>query len=406
MTSKAPPNFKAIYQELQDTFASGKTKQTSWRKWQLKQMWWMIEDNEQAILDALAQDLGRHEMESRASDLYGLKADILEHIEHVDKWAATEPVANAGFLFGTLGKARIRKEPLGVCLVIGAWNFPFLLTLQPVIPAIAAGCCAVIKPSELATASETILAELVGRYLDPSAIRLVTGGPEETTGILQLKFDHIFFTGSSKVARFITAAAARHLTPTTLELGGQCPAVVTKTADVDLAAKRIAYVKFLNAGQICLSVNHILVDPSVHDQFVRSLERWTREFEASGHMCRIINHRNYDRLTGILEKTNGKVIHSGKSSRGERRLAGAIVTNVTLSGKTPHPGQGMVGRRACADSTGCLADSVMSEELFGPIYPVVKGSLEDAVAAVNSYVHGRRPDFLDPSLTKIMRQPA
>lgn len=292
----------------------------------------MIEDNEQMILEALAKDLGRHEMESRAADLLGLKGDILEHIEHVEEWAAVEPVANAGVLFGTLGQARIRKEPLGTVLIIGAWNFPFLLTLQPVVAAIAAGCCVVIKPSELAPASEKVMVDLVSSYLDQSAIRLWTGGPEEAARILQLKFDHIFFTGSSKIARFIAEAAAKHLTPTTLELGGQCPAVVSKTANLDLAAKRIAFVKFLNAGQLCLSVNHVFVDPSVHDEFLEKLERWTKEFAASGHMCHIINERNYDRLAGILARSNGKIVSAGKSSREEKRLAGTIVANVSLSG--------------------------------------------------------------------------
>ncbi|EFX00184.1 aldehyde dehydrogenase [Grosmannia clavigera kw1407] len=355
-----PSAFGAIHAELQATFSSGKTKAIAWRKWQLKQFWWMVEDNEQAILDALAADLGRHEMEGRAADLLGLKSDILEHLGHVDEWAATTRVADAGLLFGGLGRARLRKEPVGVVLVIGAWNFPFLLTLQPVIAAIAAGCCVVMKPSELAPASERVMADLVHRYLDRSAVRLVRGGPEETTAVLQRRFDHIFFTGSSTIARFVTAAAARHLTPTTLELGGQCPAIVAQTADVDLAARRIAYAKFLNAGQICLSVNHVLVHPAVHHAFLARLEHWTRTFAASGHMCRIISDRHYDRLARILDSTQGTVIRTAESSREERRLASAIVSNVTMS------------------------DPVMSEELFGPICPVLKTDTVDAIAAVNS----------------------
>ncbi|KNA98516.1 aldehyde dehydrogenase (NAD+) [Fusarium oxysporum f. sp. lycopersici 4287] len=207
------------HSQLFSTFAAGKTKSIKWRKWQLKQMWWMLVDNEKAIAEALAADLGRHEFEALTSDLHGLKTDILEHLNHVEEWAADEPVASAGFLMGTLGKARIRKEPLGVVLVIGAWNFPFLLTLQPVIAAITAGCCVVVKPSELSVASQNLMQDLVGRYLDPEAIRLVTGGPQETTKLLELKFNHIFFTGSTKVAKFVAAAAAKHLTPTVLELG-------------------------------------------------------------------------------------------------------------------------------------------------------------------------------------------
>ncbi len=250
MTEFTPvEEFERVYKTLHDTFDSGRTKSIGWRKWQLKQIWWMIEENEQKIADALAEDLNRHPFESYATDVYGIKMDILEHIRHVEEWASDEYLSEAGFIMGRLGKARIQKEPLGVALIIGAWNFPFLLLLQPVIAAVAAGCCVLMKPSELAIASQKLLQDLVARYLDSSAIALVTGGPSETAYILERKFNHIFFTGSSKIARHITAAAAKHLTPTVLELGGQGPAIVTESADVDLAAKRIAYAKFLNAGQ-------------------------------------------------------------------------------------------------------------------------------------------------------------
>ncbi|KAF4447583.1 hypothetical protein F53441_8911 [Fusarium austroafricanum] len=357
-------DFAKCYNQLQGTFARGHTKPIQWRKWQLKQLWWMIEDNQDKIFNALTDDLGRHEMESRASDLLGLKTDILEHIEHVEEWAATRPVPDAGFLFGRLGKARIRMEPLGVVLIIGAWNFPFLLTLQPVIAAVAAGCCIVIKPSELATNSERVMANLVASYMDETAIRLVTGGPEETTKILKYKFDHIFFTGSAKVARFITAAAAKNLTPTTLELGGQCPAIVTKTANIDLSAKRIASVKFQNAGQICLSVNHAFADPSIYDQFLERLEYWTRRFAATGQMCYIINQRNRDRLVNLLDDSKGRVIQCGdnKSSKANERthLGPVIVADVSPS------------------------DAIMSEELFGPICPVIKATMDQAAAITNT----------------------
>ena len=155
--------------------------------------------------------------------------------------------------------------------MIGTWNFPFVLALAPVLAAISAGNCVVIKPSELAVTSQTLLAKLVPQYLDQSAIRLVTGGPAETGRILERKFNHIFFTGSSTIARHITSAAAKHLTPTVLELGGQGPAIVTGSANIDLSAKRLALSKVLNAGQICLSANHVFVDPAIHDQFVERL---------------------------------------------------------------------------------------------------------------------------------------
>jgi aldehyde dehydrogenase (NAD+) len=250
MTDFTPvEEFEKVYKTLHETFKNGKTKSIKWRKWQLKQIWWMIDENEQKITDALAQDLNRHPFESYISDIYGIKTDILEHIRHVEEWASDEHLPEAGIIMGRLGKARIHKEPLGVALIIGAWNFPFLLLIQPIIAAVTAGCCVLMKPSELALASQKLLQTLVAQYLDSSAIALVTGGPIETAHILERRFDHIFFTGSSAIARHITAAAAKHLTPTVLELGGRGPAIVTQSADVDLAAKRIAYAKFLNAGQ-------------------------------------------------------------------------------------------------------------------------------------------------------------
>ncbi|KAL6364087.1 hypothetical protein LRP88_03520 [Fusarium phalaenopsidis] len=333
---------KSAHAQLTDTFSTGKTKSLRWRKWQLKQFWWMLEDNQRAITDALAADLRRHEMESLTSDLLGLKTDILEHLEHLEEWVADEPVKSAGFIMRRLGKARVRKEPLGVVLVIGAWNFPFLLTLQPVIAAIAAGCCVLIKPSELSVASQDLMADLVSQYLDPEAIRLVTGGPQETTGLLELKFNHIFFTGSGKVARYVSAAAAKHLTPTVLELGGQGPAIVTSKADVELAAKCIAWAKFLNAGQICLSVNHVFVDPKIHDAFVQKLVYWTNKFSTSGHMCKIVNRRNFDRLAKLLGGSKGNV-HQVKVDQENSMMNPAVVTDVDMKDSLlseellPHP---------------------------------------------------------------------
>jgi aldehyde dehydrogenase (NAD+) len=212
---------------------------------------------------------------------------------------------------GTLGRARIRKEPLGVALIIGAWNFPFYLLLSPMISAISAGCCVMVKPSELAPASQDLIARLVTKYLDQSAIRVVTGGPAETSKILEQRFNQIFFTGSNKTARYITTAAAKYLTPTVLELGGQGPAIVTASADIDLAAKRIALGKFMNAGQICLTVNHVFVEPLIHDKFVERLGFWFDRFgdgDSSEQISRIINERNYDRLISVLEKTQGKIV--------------------------------------------------------------------------------------------------
>lgn len=352
-TYTSKEDFDGIYSTLFSTFATGRTKRLKWRKWQLKQFWWMIVENEEAIINALNQDLNRHTFESMAADLRGIKDDLIEHLSHLEEWTA-DSIPDAGFIFGelishwqiqghrllirvlsgTLGKARIRKEPLGVALIIGAWNFPFLLLLQPMIAAITAGCCVLLKPSELSKASQQLLSELIPRYMDTSAIGLVTGGPAETSKILERRFNHIFFTGSAKVAKFITAAAAKHLTPTVLELGGQGPAIVTASANVDLAAKRIAYGKFMNAGQICLSINHVFADPLIYDEFVERLGYWMTKFMDGSRdgYCSIVNERNFDRLSSMLERSGGSIASGGKQDRESLFFEPTIVSNVTIHG--------------------------------------------------------------------------
>lgn len=234
--------------------------------------------------------------------------------------------------------------------------------MQPLIPCIAAGNCALLKPSELAPHTQNLVAELVSRYLDSSAIRVVTAGPEQMPHILSHKFNHIFYTGSSKVARIVSAAAAKHLTPCILELGGQGPAIVTANADVDMAAKRIAWAKFLNAGQICLSVNHVFCDPAVYERFIERLTHWNRVFRNDDDkgMVKIINSRNYERLYGLLKRTAGRVIKAAESRPEEGYFAPTIVRDVKMD------------------------DSVLSEELFGPIAPVISASLDEAIASVNA----------------------
>jgi len=173
----SPQEFEASYSTLFKTFSTGKTKDLKWRKWQLKQCYWMIEENEDLIVSSLKEDLNRPAYETYAADLQGMKKDILETIQNLEKWTAERSVEGAGFVFNTLGGAKIRREPLGVALIIGAWNFPWVLLIQPMVAAIAAGCCVMVKPSEVASATERAVAELVPKYLDKDAVRVVTGGP-------------------------------------------------------------------------------------------------------------------------------------------------------------------------------------------------------------------------------------
>ncbi|KAF3384829.1 hypothetical protein F1880_002318 [Penicillium rolfsii] len=351
---------QAFHSTLVTTFRTGKTKDIAWRKWQLKQLWWLVEENEQALIDAIASDLNRPSFETYLTDLAGIRKDILYHLEHIDAWAADEPLGDS-LIARRLGLARIRKEPLGVVLIIGAWNFPLLLVLQPLIAAITAGCCAIVKPSELTPACQTLLRELFAQYLDVTAIRAVCGGVEETTKLLELPFNHIFFTGSASVGRHISAAAAKQLTPVTLELGGQSPAIIGKSADLDRAAKTIAYAKFLNAGQICLAVNHVFVDPAVHDTFVEKLIHWNSQFLHGEQMITtaIVNQRHRDRLSGLLQQTKGKVVGCGGESDELCRMAPTVVTDLKID------------------------DPLLAEEIFGPICPVLRSDVRQACQVIN-----------------------
>ena len=356
--------FESAYSRLVETFSTGRTKNVAWRKWQLKQCWWMIVDNETKMVEAMKTDLNRAEFESYAMDIGLIRNEILETLKHVDEWATDEKI-DAGFIMGTLGKARIRKEPLGVAFIIGAWNFPFAVSFAPMLAAIAAGCCVMVKPSEVAAASQNLLVDMMRQYLDPQAVQVVTGGPKETTFMLKHQFDHIFYTGSNKVAGFITAAAAHYLTPTVLELGGQGPAIITKSANVDLAAKRVAYAKFLNAGQICLSVNHVFADPSIHDSFVQRLAFWNDPFLSKGgdQMVHCVNDQNFNRLDKLLASTNGTISYGGDRDPATRRFSPTIVVDVEIS------------------------DSLLSEELFGPICPIIKTDYVTAYRQISKMPH-------------------
>ncbi|OJJ35851.1 hypothetical protein ASPWEDRAFT_51795 [Aspergillus wentii DTO 134E9] len=361
----SPDEFEKAYSTLHATFATGITKSIQWRKWQLKQLWWMIDDNEDAFCDALHQDLHRHSFESRAVEIPSVKSGIIEMLDNLEKWAKGEAPPDPGFFFGTIGKAWIRKEPLGVALIIGAWNFPVATIFPPAVAAIAAGNCLMLKPSELSGATQNLLAELVPKYLDTSAITVVTGGPSETGFILEHKFNHIFYTGGSKVGRIIAGAAAKHLTPVVLELGGQAPAIVTKSADIDLTAKRLANTKLFNYGQVCLNVNHVFVDSTIHDEFVERTIYWMKQFsqDKTDGLPRIINERHFDRINRLLEGTKGKTVYGGSVDRSQKFIHPMIVTNVDV------------------------ADSLISEELFAPILPIIKADVSAALSTIKPMPH-------------------
>ncbi|GKZ53135.1 hypothetical protein AnigIFM49718_005716 [Aspergillus niger] len=364
---KAKGGLSQAYASVRAAFTSGRTKSKDWRRHQLKRAWWMVEDNKDRILDALRADLNKHPLEAILGELTGLQNDILRTLDKLDEWTKDEKPTRwdpINFLGGTV----VRQEPLGVSLIIGAWNFPFMLTLQPLVAAIAAGCAVVLKPSEVAQASQDLLMEIIPKYLDRDAVQCVSAGPLEMKRILETRFDHIFYTGSAKVAKIVYTAAAKHLTPVTLELGGQGPAIVAPSADIDLAAKHVAWAKFMNAGQVCINVNHVLIDPSIREAFVTRLIHYFDEFTGGrdnqpDYCSRIINERNFDRLESLLDRTSGKVIYGGIRNRQTRYFGPTIVVDVNPD------------------------DSLLSEELFGPILPIIDADLDAAISFTRSNEH-------------------
>lgn len=325
----------------------------------------MIIDNEEAIVEAYGRDLHRAPFEVITMDLVGIKSEVTSMIDNVDRWAQGEAPAGAGFIMGTLGKAWLRKEPLGVALIIGAWNFPLYTLLAPAVGAIAAGNCVMLKPSEQASAVQELLVQLCPKYLDQSAIQVVTGGAQETGYILEHKFDHIFYTGGSKVGRIIATAAARHLTPTVLELGGQAPAIITKNANIDLAAKRIVHAKLTNSGQICLNVNHVFSDPAIHDELVDRMIFWMKKWVEADReeLTHIISDAHFDRILTLLNKTKGTINYTGQHDSTQKFIYPTIISDVTQE------------------------DSLLSEELFASLIPVIKADISTAISTINSMPH-------------------
>ncbi|KAH8731066.1 aldehyde dehydrogenase 3I1 [Phaeosphaeriaceae sp. PMI808] len=360
-TSQA--EFDSTLATLRSTFRSGRTKDIRYRKWQLKQLYWLVADNIPLFLDSLKADLNRPEFEARYP-IKGLLGDIEDHINKVESWAKDE-VPDSGFVFTKLGKTVIRQEPRGVAFIIGAWNYPDTLAFHQLASAIAAGCCAIVKPSEIAEHTAALMIKLAPKYLDTEAYAFVSGAAAETQYMLTQKFDHVFFTGSTPVAKHIAAATAKHLTPTVLELGGQGPAIVAKTANIDLAAKRIAAAKFMNAGQVCLSVNHTFVHPDVHTQFLERVTYWNEQFLSGGpdDMTTIINERNHARLTNLLSQSSGTITTTKSTHSNPLSIPPTIVSNVKIT------------------------DSLLKEELFGPILPVIPATPTEAVATISSMPH-------------------
>lgn len=347
---KATPGGPAIegLAEMQRRFfRSGATRDLEFRKRQLRTMRDLLEKHEADILEAMRLDLGRPPSEAYTSEIGVLMIEIETALKRLDRWARPKRVRTPWLLFP--GASRIEPEPFGSVLVIGPWNYPLQLVLAPAVAALSAGNCVVLKPSELAPATSALIAEMIGGAFDPNVMAVVEGGVEPTQALLKQHFDYLFFTGGTKVGKIVMAAAAEHLTPVTLELGGKNPCIVAAGADIGTAAKRIAWGKFFNAGQTCIAPDFILVEKSAEAAFLGALKAAITDFygtdpAASPDYARIINERHFDRLASYLER--GDIVAGGRTDRAQRYIAPTVLTGVTWD------------------------DPVMADEIFGPILPV------------------------------------
>lgn len=350
---------------LRSHFETGATRSLTWRRHQLERMIAMLEDNEADVLAALAHDLGKPRAEGFITDIAFVTSEIKLMLKNLKKWNTAERVPTP--LVTMPAKSKLIPEPLGVVLVIAPWNYPVQLLLVPAAGAIAAGNAVVMKPSEVSSATSALLARLVPHYLDTDAVAIVEGGVPETTALLEQRFDHIFYTGNGTVGRIVMAAAAKHLTPVTLELGGKSPVIVDKSANVEVTARRIAWGKWLNAGQTCVAPDYVLVHRSKREALIDALGKAIRDFygdvpQVSDSYGRIVSTRHFDRLKAMLG--SGTIAIGGESDATQRYIAPTVLTDVSLE------------------------SPLMTEEIFGPILPILEiDDSDEAVRFINSRPH-------------------
>jgi aldehyde dehydrogenase (NAD+) len=355
-------NIQSVVSRLRSTFDSGKTRPISWRLEQLHAMRDMIREREQEIFDALAKDLGKSRFESWVAEA-GFSVNEVDYaIKRLKSWMKPRRVKTP--MSCLPGGSFIQWEPLGVALIISPWNYPILLTMGPLVGAIAAGNCVVIKPSEISANTSGVIARCLRDFLDNDAVAVVEGRVKEATELLKERFDHILFTGGTEVGRIVMEAAARHLTPVTLELGGKCPCIIDKSVNLKVAARRIAWGKFVNAGQTCIAPDYVLVREEMEEDFIEKLKAETLNFygddpKRSPDYARIINDLHFRRLTELLG--SGRIAFGGEADTEARYIAPTVLRDVPQD------------------------SPVMAEEIFGPILPVLKyADIDEAIAFVNA----------------------
>ncbi len=353
-------NYQEVIDQQRQFFNTNTTKDISFRIKELKRLKNVLKKNEALLYDSIYKDFKKSEFETYTTELSIIYNEIDLAVSKVKKWSRKKKASTG--LTNLPGKSYIIPEPYGTVLVIGAWNYPYQLSLCPAIAAIAAGCTVVLKPSEVPSRTAATMAKLINENFDGAFFKVFEGGVKETTDLLNIKFDKIFFTGSVPVGKIIYQAAAKHLTPVTLELGGKSPAIITKDVNIDMTAKRLVWGKFLNAGQTCIAPDYVLVQSDIKDKFLLAVKKYIERSDYNvdnQNYTQIINDKNFDRLKDMID--DDKIYLGGDCNKEERIIPPTILNDVEFS------------------------DKVMQDEIFGPILPVLTfETINEAIKKVNN----------------------
>lgn len=339
-------NYYEIINKQREFFNTNQTKDLGFRIAQLKKFKRLLKDNEALFYDAIYKDFKKSEFDTYAAEMSFVYEEINTAIKKLPKWAKRK--RNKTNMANLPASSFTIAEPLGVCLVMGAWNYPYQLSLVPLITAIAAGNTVILKPSEIPSKTSAVMTTLINENFPSEFLYAIEGGIPETTALLKEKFDKIFFTGSTAVGRIVYEAAAKHLTPVTLELGGKSPAIITKDTNIKETAKRLIWAKFLNAGQTCIAPDYLLVEKTIEKELLSALKAQIEAFDyayKNDNYVQIINTKNFDRLVALIDKD--KVHHGGEVHAETRFIAPTILAAVSFE------------------------DAIMKDEIFGPILPVI-----------------------------------
>ena len=354
---------------MKDTVGRGLTRPVSWRNEQLGRLSTLLEEHETDVLDALAADLGKPPTEA-FFEIVALRQELKLTKSNLRRWMRPSKVSVPLSL--QPGQAQVIREPLGCVLVIGPWNYPFQLTLRPLISALAAGNTAVLKPSEHASSVAALIERLIGSHFEPDVVQVVQGDGQVAADLVAMPFDHIFFTGGGAIGRKVLEGAAAHLTPVTLELGGKSPAMVLPGADLDVSARRLIWGKGINAGQTCIAPDHLLVDPSLKEDLLSCMDSartamYGEDPLESDQLGQIINRRQFERLAALLDtaRADGRILIGGEINPDQQRIAPTVIQ--------VHDRQ----------------DPLMAEEIFGPLLPVLE--LNDFDTALAEIRQGPKP---------------